>query len=145
MRLIDIFDTYSDFGLPIHLSEVSIPSWSNEPEDEEIQAELVERLVRLWFSRKNVEAAIWWNLVDGTAYGDENVFHAGLLRNDMTTKPAYEVLDRLMDHQWHTEYETGNTDRVIFEGFYGDYRDNLHARRKEIHKKSAPVPRHYRI
>ncbi len=121
LRLIDIFDTYSDFGLPIHLSEVSIPSWSNEPEDEEIQAELVERLVRLWFSRKNVEAAIWWNLVDGTAYGDENRFHAGLLRNDMTPKPAYRVLDRLINHEWHTEYETGNTDRVIFEGFYGDY------------------------
>lgn len=36
-RAMDIFDLYGTFGLPIHLSEVSIPSYSNEPEDEAIQ------------------------------------------------------------------------------------------------------------
>lgn len=122
LRALDIFDCYSDFKLPIHLSEVSIPSWSNEPEDEEIQAELFGRMLKLWFSRKYVDAVIWWNLVDGTAYGGENVFHAGLMRNDLTPKPAYEVLDRLVNHEWHTEYTaSGSGERFIFDGFFGDY------------------------
>lgn len=122
LRLFDIFDCYSDFKLPIHLSEVSIPSWSNEPEDEEIQAELVERLVRLWFSQKYVDAFIWWNLVDGTAYGDENVFHAGLMRNDLSPKAAYNVIDRLVNYEWHTEFErSGKSESFNFEGYFGDY------------------------
>ena len=122
LRLLDIFDRYSDFGLPIHISEVSIPSWSNEPDDEQIQAELVERLVRLWFSQKYVEAFIWWNLVDGTAYEGENIFHAGLMRNDLSPKPAYEVIDRLVNREWHTEFtRSGKDERFAFEGFYGDY------------------------
>ena len=44
-RAMDVFRLYSEFHLPIHLSEVSIPSWSNEAGDEEVQAELVERLL----------------------------------------------------------------------------------------------------
>lgn len=124
LRAIDIFDCYGTFGLPIHLSEVSIPSWSNDPDDEAIQAELVERMVTLWFSRKQVESVVWWNLVDGTAYGGENVFHAGLMRNDLTPKPAYEVLDRLINRTWHTEFTrqgTENGEDFYFDGFYGDY------------------------
>ncbi len=122
LRAMDIFDCYGELGLPIHLSEVSIPSWSNDPDDEAIQAELFQRMLKLWFSRKRVEAMVWWNLVDGTAYGGENVFHAGLMRNDLTPKPAYEVLDRLVNHEWHTELtEAGTGERFLFEGFHGDY------------------------
>lgn len=122
LRAIDVFDCYSDFRLPIHLSEVSIPSWSNEPDDEEVQAELAERMLKLWFSRRYVDAVIWWNLVDGTAYGGENVFHAGLMRGDLSPKPAYERFDRLINHDWHTAYSaSGAGDRFVFDGFYGDY------------------------
>ncbi|MGM9625907.1 MAG: endo-1,4-beta-xylanase, partial [Eubacteriales bacterium] len=123
-RAMDVFRTYSEFRLPIHISEVSIPSYSNDPEAEEIQAALVERMYRLWFSREYVDAIVWWNMADGMAYGSENVFHAGLLRNDMTNKKAFEVLDRLINHEWHTEVQcvTDDTGRVYFHGFYGDYR-----------------------
>ncbi len=122
LRAMDIFETYSEFGMPIHLSEVSIPSWSNEPDDEAIQGELVERMLRLWFSRRNVEAVIWWNLVDGTAYGGENVYHAGLMRNDLSPKPAYEAFDRLVNKEWHTELTCSGKDaKLVFEGFKGDY------------------------
>ena len=122
-RAMDVFRMYSEFRLPIHLSEVSIPSYSNEAEDEEVQAALVERMYRLWFSQEYVESIVWWNLVDGMAYGDENVFHAGLLRNDMSHKKAFDVLDHLIHHEWYTE-ETLVTDqngRAYFNGFYGDY------------------------
>lgn len=123
LRLNDVFDTYSEFGLPIHISEVSLPSWSNDKDCEVLQAELVKRMYSLWFSRKNIESIVWWNMVDGTAYGDENRFFAGLLRNDMSHKPAYDALDELLHRTWHTEadIETNEDGIAVFNGFYGDY------------------------
>ena len=137
VRLLDVFDKYSEFGLPIHLSEVSIPSYTNEEEDEYIQAELVKRLYKLWFSQKNIEAAIWWNLVDGTAYGDENKFFAGLIRNDMTPKPAFKELDNLINHEWRTELvadsDKGNV--IFFNGFYGNYELDIEVNGNKTTKK----------
>lgn len=86
------------------MSEVSIPSYSNDPADEEIQAELVKRLLTLWVSSKNVNSVVWWNLVDSTAHGGENVFHAGLVRNDMTPKPACKVWDELESEEKKSKY-----------------------------------------
>lgn len=122
-RAMDVFRLYGEFRLPIHLSEVSIPSYTNESADEEIQAQLVERMYRLWFSQEQVESIVWWNLVDGTAYEGENHFHAGLLRNDMSHKPAFDVLDRLIHKEWQTDETivTDETGRAYFTGFYGDY------------------------
>ena len=48
-----MFDCYGKFGLPIQVSEVSIPSYSNEKYAEELQGELTKRLYKLWFGRKN--------------------------------------------------------------------------------------------
>lgn len=137
VRLLDVFDKYSEFGLPIHLSEVSIPSYTNEEEDEYIQAELVKRLYKLWFSQKNIEAAIWWNLVYGTAYGDENKFFAGLIRNDMTPKPAFNELDNLINNEWRTELvadsDKGNV--IFFNGFYGNYELDIEVNGNKTTKK----------
>lgn len=127
LRLFDVFETYDEFRLPIHISEVSIPSWSNSAENEELQAQLVERLFKLWFGRKNMDAIVWWNLVDGTAYESENLFHAGLLREDMSKKPAYEVIDHLINNVWHTSLcAVSDADgNVRFNGFYGTYELNV--------------------
>jgi GH35 family endo-1,4-beta-xylanase len=121
LRILDVLERYGDFKLPIHISEVSIPSYSNASEDEELQAQLTERLFRLWFSSKHCESIVWWNLCDGTAYRDENVYHSGLLRYDCTKKPAYEVLERLIRTEWNTAFETNASGEVRFSGFYGDY------------------------
>ena len=121
LRILDVLERYGDFGLPIHISEINIPSWSNDPEDEALQAELTERLYRLWFSQKNVTSAVWWNLADNTAYGGENRYHGGLIRHDCTPKPAYEALDRLINREWRTETDGKTDKRLDFRGFYGDY------------------------
>lgn len=123
LRAMDIFETYSEFNLPIHISEVSIPSWSNKEEDEELQAQLVEQLYSLWFSQKSIDSIVWWNMVDGTAFEGENKYFAGLLRNDTSNKKAYDALDNLINKKWHTEtvLKTDNDGNVIFDGFYGDY------------------------
>lgn len=122
LRTMDIFDCYEKFDLPIHLSEVSIPSWSNSPDDELFQAEVVRRMYRLWFSRKNVEAIIWWNPVDGCAYKSESKYCTGLLHQDLSEKLAYKELRRLIFEEWHTEeHFSEKKENYIFKGFYGDY------------------------
>lgn len=126
LRIIDVLDKYGDFGLPIHISEVSIPSFSNEPCNEELQAELTKRLYRLWFSQKHCESIVWWNMADNTAFGDENVYHAGLVRNDCTPKPAYSEIDKLINKEWCTELDVEVDGQLRFSGFYGDYELEVH-------------------
>ena len=60
-------------------------------------------------------------MADNTAFGDENRYHAGLVRNDCTTKPAYSEIDKLINKEWHTEFEENTTGELRFSGFYGDY------------------------
>ncbi len=122
LRLLDVLDCYGEFGLPISLSEVSIPSWHGNGEDEEAQAEIVRRLYRLWFSHKACESIVWWNFADDTAYEGENIFHAGLIHRDCTDKIAYQVLDGLINREWRTEMEADvKNGELRFGGFYGDY------------------------
>lgn len=133
-------ELYSKFGKPLQITEITVPSYSSNPEDEEIQAELIEKLYSLWFSHPNTEQIIYWNLVDGYAFvqdpdperirasqGDmtlgENYYYGGLLRFDMSPKPAYKRIKTLTQQLWHTETElrTNEIGEVEFRGFYGDY------------------------
>ena len=146
-------DLYSRFGLPLQITEVTIPAYSNAPEDEIIQAKILETLYAIWFSHPNVEQIIYWNLVDGYAHlwdpspekikaslGDmtlgENYYYGGLLRFDLTPKPAYEVIRDLIKNKWHTEAQlvTDSLGQVSFKGFYGRYRvqiDTAHGMQEE--------------
>ena len=133
-------DLYSNFKKPLQVTEVTIPAYSNNREDEELQAEIIEKLYSIWFSHPNVEQIIYWNLVDGYAHvesndpeairksrGDmtigENYYYGGLLRFDMTPKPAYYTLKNLIKNKWHTELEcvSDNSGAVSLKGFFGDY------------------------
>lgn len=133
-------DLYSNFKKPLQVTEITVPSYSWESEDEEIQAEIIEKLYSIWFSHPNVEQIIYWNLVDGYAYlqdpdpekikasqGDmtvgENYFHGGLLRFDLSPKPAYLKLKELIHDRWHTEESlvTDKDGKCSFRGFFGQY------------------------
>lgn len=138
-------DLYSNFAKPLQVTEVTIPAYSNDPEDEAIQAELIEYLYSVWFSHPNMEQIIYWNLVDGYAafakQGDmtqgENYYYGGLLRFDMTPKPAYYTIKNLIEKKWHTE-ETIITDEsgtAGFRGFYGMYELELTIDKKVITKE----------
>ncbi len=130
-HLYKVLDRYSKFNLPIQVTEVTVPAYTESEEDEAIQAEIIKNLYKIWFSHKNVEQIIYWNLVDGYAafapQGDmtsgENVFRGGLLRFDLTPKPAYYVIKDLFEKEWHTEVslETDEEGKAYFSGFYGDY------------------------
>lgn len=131
IQIYRVLDKYAELNLPIQITEVTVPAFSDSEEDLGTQAELVEWLYRIWFSHPAVEAAIYWNLVDGYAafapLGDmtagENYYHGGLLDFSMKRKPAYETIRRLVHDEWTTD-ETLTSDergRVKFKGFFGEY------------------------
>ncbi len=143
-QLYRITDRYSDFNLPLQVTEVTIPAYSCEESDEELQAEILRNLYSIWFSQKNVEQIIYWNLVDGYAHaaqqGDmtagENYYYGGLVRFDLTKKPAYNMLENLIKKEWHTETEiTADANgKAAFKGFYGGYELEITADGKKINK-----------
>ena len=133
-------DLYSNFGKPLQVTEVTVPAYSWDPEDEQIQAEVIEKLYALWFSHPSVEQIVYWNLVDGYAHlwssdpaeiaasqGDmsigENYYYGGLLRFDLSPKPAYFKIKELLQKTWHTECDltTDACGRAQFSGFFGEY------------------------
>jgi GH35 family endo-1,4-beta-xylanase len=128
-----VYDTFAKaFGCPFQMTEVTIPChdpYSKEAED--IQAEMLRRLYTIWFSIPNMEAVIYWNLVDGYAFnaqpGDfsagENKLAGGLMHFDITPKPALKMLKKLFTEDWHTEtaLTTNDGGSARFKGFYGKY------------------------
>lgn len=125
-------DLYAGFGRPLQISEVSLPAYSPEAEDEEIQAEWLRHQYSIWFSHPAVEGIMYWDLVDGNAPAGElgamdqgwNAHYAGLLRFDMSEKPAFKMMKHLFREEWHTEesFVTNETGCASFRGFYGTYR-----------------------
>lgn len=135
-KLFDAMDLYERlFHLPLQVTEVTIPAYSNSAEDEELQARLIENLYSIWFSHPSMEAITYWNLVDGYAafapQGDmatgENYYYGGLLRFDFTPKPAFYMLEELFRHRWHTEgsAQTEGNGLASVRGFKGDYEITL--------------------
>lgn len=126
-----LLDKYSDFDLPLQITEVTIPAFRYTQEDEAIQAEIIKNLYSIWFSQKNMEQIIYWNLVDGYAayapLGDftvgENFYRGGLLRHDLTPKPAYYAIRDLFQKEWHTEGNLSANQQglAFFKGFFGEY------------------------
>lgn len=129
-NMVDVLELFNSYGLPMHISEITIPSFAGKiKENEELQAELIEILYSTWFATEQMKSIVWWNLVDGyAAYAPlgseegENYYCGGLLHFDMTEKPAYKTLDRLINKEWKTVLDApvgGN--EFSFRGFYGEY------------------------
>ena len=153
LNLYKHMDLYSNFGKPLQITEVTVPAYSWEAEDEEIQAEIIEKLYSIWFSHPNVEQIIYWNLADGYAHlpnpsleaikasqGDmtvgENYYHGGLLRFDFSPKPAYFKIKHLIQERWHTEANlvTNQNGSCSFRGFYGEYELEIEGGNKRAKK-----------
>jgi endo-1,4-beta-xylanase len=120
-NLLDVYEGFGKLGLPLYITEITIPG--SGPDGSAVQAEFVEHLYRLWFSIEKMAGITWWNLPDNTAYGNENSALGGLTDKNLDPKPAYEALNKLINHEWKTHY-SGTTDaegRCTFRGFAGAY------------------------
>lgn len=122
-RLYGILDGYSKLGKPIVLSEIGLST-----ADEELQAEATEQLYKICFSVENMSGIFWWNLDDNGILcdksrnaGSENLPYGGLCRNGKP-KAVYQVLDRLINHEWTTKGRTKLLNgKANFRGFFGEY------------------------
>jgi GH35 family endo-1,4-beta-xylanase len=131
-----ICERFKELGMPLHFTEVTVLSgalktdsdwqsyrtgWETTLEGENIQATYVEALYRLLFSHPSVQAITWWDFSDLGAWRGAP---AGLLRKDMTPKPAYDKLAKLIREEWwtNTEIKADRWGRAKFRGFYGTYR-----------------------
>lgn len=145
LQLYKVLDTYAKLGKDMQITEITIPCYNDSKASEELQATILENLYTIWFSHKNVNQIIYWNLVDGYAHnavpGDmtagENYYRGGLLRFDLTPKPAYERIRDLITKKWHTALcaKTDENGKAEFKGFYGEYEVSVNGKTEIINLK----------
>jgi GH35 family endo-1,4-beta-xylanase len=123
-----VCDQFAKFGKPLHFTETTLVSgprseqgWLTTPEGEKRQAQQVAEFYRVLFSHPAVEAVTWWDFTDQGAWQRAP---AGLVRADMTPKPAYEELMQLVKGKWWTRTETqvASEGEARFNGFFGQYK-----------------------
>ncbi len=129
-RVWEVCEEYARFGKPLHFTELTVLSgehgwnreqpWPSTAEGEARQADYVEKVYTVLFSHPAVEAITWWDFMDGAWQGAP----AGLVRADLTPKPAYERLRKLIRDEWWTSAEarTDAAGEARFRGFLGRYR-----------------------
>lgn len=126
-RAWEVCEQFAKFGKPLHFTETTVVSgprtkqgWVTTPEGERRQAQQVAEFYRVLFSHPAVEAITWWDFTDQGAWQRAP---AGLVRADMTPKPAYERLERLIKGDWWTQARTTieAEGKTLFRGFLGQY------------------------
>lgn len=127
----EILDRYATLGKELHITEFT-PASSGDPItgshvtgvwDEAAQTDYAVKFYTVCFAHPAVRAITWWDLCDHGAW----LQGGGLLREDLTPKPAYDALKRLIHEEWTTriEGETGENGEFRFRGFCGDYHARL--------------------
>jgi hypothetical protein len=106
----------TDAPLEVHVRgrTAGIPELS-----ERDSARRLAELYALCFATAAVRGIFWHGFWDG-----EKGVEGGLLRRDLSPRPAFRVLQKLIDTVWHTRAR-GVTDadgQFRFRGFHGDYR-----------------------
>ncbi|MCF7975151.1 MAG: endo-1,4-beta-xylanase [Phycisphaerae bacterium] len=127
-RTWDVCDTYAKYGVPLHYTETTVVSgpqnetgWKTTAQGEASQAQAVSEFYTTLFSHPAVEAVTWWDFTDQNAWQGAP---AGLVRADMSPKPAYDRLMDLVKNKWWTKTQcnTGLQGKIDVTGFLGDYR-----------------------
>ena len=133
----EVCQRFAKFGKPLNFTETTIISgdkkqnqrwngpnytdWPSTPEGEARQMDQVAEFYTILFSHPSVQAITWWDFSDRGAWLGAP---SGLVRKDMSPKPAYERLMKLIKGEWWTAEEKATTDaagKITFRGFLGDY------------------------
>src|SRR5262249_9750211 len=87
-------------------------------------AKSVFNLYALCFSHPEVRSIVW----QGFSEREPVVAGAGLLREDLSPKPAFQMLRKLIGEVWHSRASgTADADgRFRFRGYFGQYRLVVH-------------------
>jgi GH35 family endo-1,4-beta-xylanase len=142
-----ICERFAKAGNPLHFTEATFLSgqqgwelrkenpqldWASTAEGERRQEKDVVQFYTVLFSHPAVQAITWWDLSDQGAWQGAP---SGLLRADMTPKPAYEALLKLIKGKWwtRTEARVSRQGQAQFHGFYGEYRGDCGGARARNH------------
>ncbi len=131
-----VLERLSRLQRPVLFTEVSVLSgpirsvqsgqplpanWNTDPAHEQTQADYLEQFYRLLYSHPNCAGIVLWNYTDTSAWLGAPV---GIFRKDGSRKPAFDRLDRLINHEWRTrgEFRTNSRGEVkvpfAYEGHY---------------------------
>jgi endo-1,4-beta-xylanase len=126
-RVREILDQYAALGKDLYITEFT-PTSSGEPItgspvtgqwDEKAQADYAVQFYRVCFAHPAVKGITWWDLCDEGSW----LAGGGMLRKDLSPKPVYDSLRKLIHEEWHTRAQ-GATDaggQFAFRGFAGLY------------------------
>jgi GH35 family endo-1,4-beta-xylanase len=127
-RVRTILDRYAALGKELHITEFTpassghkiTGSYKDSVWDEAAQADYAEAFYRVCFAHPAVRAITWWDLSDQHSW----LKGGGMLRADMSPKPVYERLKKLIHEEWVTRLEgtTNAPGQFGFRGFRGTYR-----------------------
>src|SRR5208283_627808 len=147
-----VCERFARFGVPLHFTETTILSgdrvwdktrgrpWPSTSEGEAYQAREVARFYTMLFSHPAVAGITWWDFSDFHAWKGAP---AGLVRTDMSPKPAYEALKRLIKGKWWTraELKSGPDGTARLRGFLGEYRITVTAGERTATLEAAVLKR----
>jgi GH35 family endo-1,4-beta-xylanase len=124
-------DQYATLGKGLNITEFTptssgqkiTGSYREGVWDEAAQADYAVKFYRVCFAHPAMKAITWWDLSDQGSW----LPGGGMLRADMSPKPVYEQLKRLIHEEWKTRIDstTDAAGRFAFRGFCGTYRLTL--------------------
>ena len=105
-RVQEILDQYATLGKGLHITEFTPASSGQKITgshrdgvwDEAAQADYAVKFYRVCFAHPAMRAITWWDLCDQGSW----LPGGGMLRADMSPKPVYEQLQRLIHDEWKT-------------------------------------------
>jgi len=136
----ETLDHYATLGKPLHITEFTPTSGGqkilsgegmNEGDansegktgeaiwTEAAQADYAEKFYRICFAHPAVVAITWWDFCDVGAWQEGG----GMLRKDLSPKPVYDTLKKLIKSEWTTNADgkTNAEGTWKFRGFRGQY------------------------
>jgi len=141
-------DSMATLGLPLEIGEVTVPTFGETDEDEQLQADMLKLWYSIWFSHPAVESVGYWNTPEGYAHTFhdnwvENRVRGGLFRHDLTPKKSALTLKKLFDEDWHTEgaFVTDQNGIAEFRGFFGTYDVDVFTDERKTTQKIAFLPK----
>jgi GH35 family endo-1,4-beta-xylanase len=133
-----VLERFERYGLPLQFTEITLLSgdlmpphiedlndfqvkvWPSTPEGEERQMNEVVAFYKALFAHPLMTSITWWDFNDGAWLNSPG----GLIRADITPKPAYDALRKLVKDEWWlppTEMMTDANGQIQFTGCLGEY------------------------
>ncbi len=103
----------------------------NSVMNEETQAEFLKRMYSMAFAHPSLKECTYWDICDAYTW---NGVEGGLIRKDLSAKPAYHELRKLIHETWSTEVslETDENGNCSFCGFDGQYEVHINGKKHSI-------------